>query len=128
MYFLPPLYHAAICASTRGNTQNMRVVVSEEVTRIGPCLGDFGKSSRLPRTLFQEAFVAIDVRFIQANADQPHQPSQVESVDASVVSVLAVRYPVARYTAQKTRAARAHSASMGLLHALYEASQTGISA
>jgi hypothetical protein len=88
LYFLPSLYHAAVCASSRDNTQSMRVVVSEEVTRMGPRLGDFGKSSRLPRTLFQEAFVAIDVRFIQANADQPNQPSQVESqVPSMLVTV-----------------------------------------
>jgi len=69
----------------------MRVVVSEEVTRIGPCLGDFGKSSRLPRTLFQEAFVAIDVRFIQANADQPNQPSQVESQVLSMLVTVGLK-------------------------------------
>jgi hypothetical protein len=91
MYSLPPLYHAAVCASTRDDTQNTRVDVSEEVTQMEPCLGDFGKNSRLPRTLFQEAFVAIDVRFIQANADQPNQPSQVESQVLSMLVTVGLK-------------------------------------
>ena len=57
MHFLPPLYHVAVCASSRDNTQDMRVIVSEEVTRMGPCLGNFGESSRVRRTPFQVVFI-----------------------------------------------------------------------
>jgi hypothetical protein len=57
MYFLPPLYHVAVCASSRDNTQNMHAVVSEEVTRMGPYLRNFGKSSRVRRTPFQVVFI-----------------------------------------------------------------------
>jgi len=53
MYSVPSPYHAAVCASTRDNTQNMRLVVSEEMTWMGPCLRIFGKSSCLRRTPFQ---------------------------------------------------------------------------
>jgi hypothetical protein len=57
MYSVPSLYHAAVCASTGDNTQDMRAVVSEEVTRMGPYLRNFGKSSRVRRTPFQVVFI-----------------------------------------------------------------------
>ena len=47
MYFPSSLYHGEAFPSSCDKTQNMRVVVSEEVTWMGSCLGNFGESSRV---------------------------------------------------------------------------------
>ena len=49
MYFLASLYHSEVRPASCDKTQNMLVVVSEEVTQMGPCLGNFGESSRVRR-------------------------------------------------------------------------------
>jgi hypothetical protein len=57
MYFPLSLYHGEACPASCDNTQNMRAVVSEEVTRMGPYLRNFGKISRVRRTPFQVVFI-----------------------------------------------------------------------
>jgi hypothetical protein len=59
MYFLSSLYHGEVFPSNCDKTQNMLVVVSEEVTRMGPCLGNFGESSRVRKTPVQVVFIRL---------------------------------------------------------------------
>jgi hypothetical protein len=88
MYSVPSLYHAAVCASTRDNTQNMRLVVSEEMTWMGPVYAFSARVLAYEEHLFRCHQASQVWSLIRRGSTFRNQPSRVESQVPSMVATM----------------------------------------